>query len=89
MTNRPPGERIAALEALVPGMAGKVDETHTIVHEMKGKLETFIDQMAKADERHSKLEARTGKLENRQHFYAGIAAFAGVVLGAFGVHVKP
>lgn len=99
MTNKaqpPMGERIAALEAVVPDMADKVDETHTMVHEMKGQLSTFIQQMAKADEREidraAKVEVRMRDLENgasrsqgARHVISGIvSAVVALVITYFG-----
>lgn len=83
----PQGERIAALEAVVPGMVEKVDQTHSMVHEMRGQLATFIDQMAKRDKRDTDTEVRLRKVEGRLHWYSGFAALGGTILGYFGVHL--
>lgn len=50
---------------------------------IEGKLDTFIAQMAVQDERTSKHDERIGKVENRQHWYAGVAAGLGALLGKF------
>jgi hypothetical protein len=63
------------------------------VARLEGKVDTFINQMAAQDNRttvlvaefgksFSGLELRTRKVENRQHWYAGVAAAIGAVAGA-------
>jgi hypothetical protein len=53
---------------------------------VEGKLDAFIAQMALHDSRTTELEVRTRKVENRQHWYSGLGAAIGVLLGSFGVH---
>lgn len=61
-------------------------ELQRTVGRIEGKLDTFIAQMATHDERTTRLEVRAGKIENRQHWYSGVGATIGLLLGAFGVH---
>lgn len=65
-----------------------VPELQRTVGRIEGKLDTFIQQMAIQDKRTTDLEVRTRKVENRQHWYSGVAAAVGVALGMFGVHLK-
>lgn len=65
-----------------------VPELQRTVGRIEGKLDTFIQQMAIQDKRTTDLEVRTRKVENRQHWYSGVAAAVGVLLGMFGVHLK-
>lgn len=53
---------------------------------VEGKLDTFIAQMAKQDERTTTLTERVGKVESRQHWYAGAGSMLGMILGALGWH---
>ena len=53
---------------------------------VEGKLDTFIAQMKAQDDRTTDLEVRTRKVENRQHWYSGLGAAAGLLLGALGVN---
>jgi hypothetical protein len=55
---------------------------------IEGKVDAFIKQMETHDVRTTDIEARTRKVENRQHWYSGAGAILGAVLGAVGVHVK-
>lgn len=48
---------------------------------VEGKIDTFIAQMQAADDRAAKLAERVGKVENRQHWYSGMAAAIGAMLG--------
>lgn len=61
-------------------------ELQRSVGRVEGKLDTFILQMATADDRVTDLEVRTRKVENRQHWYSGAGAILGALLGALGVH---
>lgn len=74
-------------------------ELHRSVGRIEGKLDTFIAQMKVQDERTSalevrqdartaKLEGRVGKVENRQHWYAGAGAIVGGLLAWAGNHLK-
>lgn len=63
-------------------------DLHRSVGRIEGKLDTFISQMATHDVRTTDLEVRTRKVENRQHWYSGVAAAIGLVAGALGMHVK-
>ncbi len=59
-----------------------------------GRIEGVVGEikagMARGAERTDKHDARLGKLENRQHWYAGIAAGIGTLLGIGGSHMlKP
>ena len=51
-----------------------------------GKIDTFITQMALQDQRTTDIEVRLRKVENRQHWYSGIAAAAGALFGFGGAH---
>lgn len=54
-----------------------------------GKIDAFIAQMEVQDERAIDYEARLRKVENRQHWYSGVAAAIGAILGigiGRGVH---
>ena len=62
---------------------------------LEGKVDNFIGQMGVQDTRTTalalemgrsdkELEKRIGKVENRQHWYAGAGTVAGLILGAFG-----
>jgi hypothetical protein len=62
-------------------------ELQRTVGRIEGKLDTFIAQMGHQDNRTTELEVRTRKLENRQHWYGGVAAAIGALVGAVGGHV--
>ena len=51
---------------------------------IEGKIDTFIEQMKRQDDRTTDLEVRTRKVENRQHWYSGAAGMLGVLFGGFG-----
>lgn len=51
-----------------------------------GKIDTFIKQMAESDKRTTDVEVRLRKVENRQHWYSGLAAAVGALLGVGGAH---
>lgn len=63
-----------------------INDLHQTVGRIEGKLDTFIEQMKAQDDRTTNLEVRTRKVENRQHWYSGAAAVAGLLLGAVGSH---
>jgi hypothetical protein len=72
-----------------------IDNLHTLMGELRqttgrveGQLGTFIGQMKVQDERSTEHDARIRKVENRQHWYSGVAAAIGLVAGALGMHVK-
>lgn len=48
---------------------------------VEGKLDTFLKQMETQDNRTTALEVRTRKVENRQHWYAGVTAAIGAIAG--------
>lgn len=52
--------------------------------ETNGKINTFIAQMAVQDTRVTDVEVRLRKVENRQHWYSGIGAAIGMLLGFGG-----
>lgn len=56
-------------------------ELHRSMGRIEGKLDTFIAQMKTQDDRTTDLEVRTRKVENRQHWYSGVGAAAGMLLG--------
>jgi len=62
-------------------------ELHRAIGRVEGKLDTFIEQMKAQDNRTIELEVRTRKVENRQHWYSGLGAAIGLLLGSFGAHV--
>lgn len=62
-------------------------ELHRAVGRIEGKLDTFIAQMAAQDDRTTDLEVRTRKVESRQHWYSGVGAGIGILLGAAGSHL--
>ena len=58
---------------------------------LEGKVDTFLEQMKKQDDRSTAHEVRIRKVENRQHWYAGAAAAVGAIATwftetAFGHH---
>jgi len=56
------------------------------VGETKGKLDNFIDAH---ESRMTSVESKVRAVENRQHWYAGASAIAGMVAGWFGSgHIK-
>jgi hypothetical protein len=68
-------------------MTNEMADLHRTVGRMEGKLDTFLAQMKAQDDRTTDLEVRTRKVENRQHWYSGFGALAGLLLGAVGMHV--
>ena len=50
---------------------------------LEGKVDTFLEQMKKQDDRTTTQEVRIRKVENRQHWYAGAAAGIGALVTAF------
>lgn len=62
-------------------------ELHRAVGRIEGKIDTFIEQMKAQDDRSTAQEVRLRKVENRQHWYSGVGATFGALLGAFGVHL--
>ncbi len=69
------------------------------VGRIEGQTAAFIEQMKVQDERTTRIEAqqaeRSAKVEGRisrverwQHFYSGGSGILGIILGAFGVHMK-
>ena len=52
---------------------------------IEGKVDTFITQMGIQDARVTELEVRLRKVENRQHWYSGVAAGIGALFGGAGV----
>lgn len=65
-----------------------IAELHRSVGRIEGKIDTFIAQMKAQDDRTTELEVRTRKVENRQHWYSGLGAALGAILGAMGVHAR-
>ena len=61
-------------------------EMQRSIGRIEGKLDTFLEQMKAQDDRTMKQEVRLRKVENRQHWYSGIGAAIGALLGALGVH---
>jgi uncharacterized coiled-coil protein SlyX len=58
-----------------------VSELQRSTGRIEGKLDTFIEQMKASDERGIKLSERVDKVENRQHWYSGVSAAFGMLLG--------
>jgi hypothetical protein len=54
------------------------------VGRIEGKLDAFIKQMKDQDDRATDLEARMRGVENRQHWYSGVAAALGLLIGGAG-----
>lgn len=62
-------------------------ELQRAVGRIEGKLDAFIKQMESQDNRTTELEVRTRKVENRQHWYSGAGAIAGMLIGVFGARL--
>jgi hypothetical protein len=60
-------------------------EVQRALGRIEGTLNTYVKQMAEQDRRTIDLEVRTRKVENRQHWYSGLGAAGGMLLGAFGI----
>ena len=57
---------------------------------IEGKQDAMLAQLERGTERMDKHDEKIGKLQNRQHWYAGIAAGIGAVLGFGGTNLlKP
>jgi hypothetical protein len=61
-----------------------ITDVKVSIARVETKLDTFIEQMAKQDDRTTKLDARVRKVENRQHWYSGAAAVVGTLFGTAG-----
>lgn len=48
------------------------------------KLDTFIEQMAKNDDRVGKIDGRVRKVEGKVHWYSGAGAVIGAVFAVLG-----
>jgi hypothetical protein len=74
-----------------PGLAGLTQALIDLLSEFgdakekwgrtDGKLDTFIEQLKVQDDRANKLEARVRRIENTQHWWGGIGAGIGTLLG--------
>jgi hypothetical protein len=89
-------ERLAALETRSEDqhsrgerMEAALGRIETTVARSGGTVETFVSQMKVQDERATGLEVRVRRVENRQHWWGGVGALLGAILGAFGVHLRP
>jgi len=76
-------------------MLRSMNEIHTTIGELRqstgrveGQLGTFIGQMKVQDDRTTEHDVRIRKVENRQHWYSGVAAAVGALAGAMGVHLR-
>lgn len=63
-------------------------EIQRSVGRIEGQTAAFIEQMRIQDDRTSKLEGNLKKVERWQHFYSGVGAVVGAMLGAVGVHLQ-
>lgn len=61
-------------------------ELNRAIGRVEGKLDTFIEQMKTQDERATNVEVRMRKVENRQHWYSGVAAAIGMLITSAGMH---
>jgi hypothetical protein len=59
------------------------------VGNLGGKIDSFMSQMETQADRTTDLEARTRKVENRQHWYSGAGAIVGVIIGKFAPGLFP
>jgi hypothetical protein len=64
----------------------ELTELHRAVGRIEGKIDTFIEQMKVGDDRHGKLETRVRSVEGRIHWYSGLAAAVGALVGFGGAH---
>lgn len=69
-------DTLVQMQAAIVALSGQVGA-------IGGKIDTFIDQLATHDDRTTDLEARTRKVENRQHWYAGAATIIGALVGKY------
>lgn len=72
-----------ATNDLIVSMQSSVSDLHKSVGRLEGKVDTFIEQMKAQDNRTIAHDVRLGKLENRQYWWAGVAAAFGAVVGKF------
>lgn len=65
--------------------SNSLTDLHRAVGRIEGKIDTFIKQLESHDVRTTDLEVRTRKVEGRQHWYSGVGAAIGMLLGAAGM----